>query len=192
MILAFLFIFMSPGAEAKKSKKIAGNIAIIETSEGDITIHLAQDRAPKTVENFVGLATGKKEWVHPQSGKKMKGTPLYSGTLFHRVIPDFMIQGGDPMGNGTGGPGYQFEDEVKSTDEFDRPGLLAMANAGPHTNGSQFFITLKPTPWLNGKHTIFGEVVGGMNVVEKIAKVPTQANDVPSTAIRIKKIKIKS
>lgn len=192
---AATFLFMTPLVQAQgdaKEKKTAGHsTAVIETSEGTITVKLYKDRAPKTVENFIGLATGKKEWTDPASGKKMKHKPLYSGTVFHRVIPDFMIQGGDPLGKGIGGPGYQFEDEVKSTDQFDRPGILAMANSGPNTNGSQFFITVKPTPWLNGKHTIFGEVTGGMDIVEKISKVPTEAGDVPKTAIQVKKIKIK-
>jgi len=166
--------------------------AVIETTEGNITVKLFADKAPKTVDNFVGLATGKKEWTHPESGKKEKGKPLYNGTLFHRVIPDFMIQGGDPLGKGIGGPGYQFEDELKATDQFDKDGILAMANAGPNTNGSQFFITVKPTPWLNGKHTIFGEVTKGMDIVKKISTAETLPGDVPKKPIKIKKIKIKS
>ena len=163
--------------------------AIISTSEGDITVKLFSDKTPKTVENFIGLANGKKEWKDPQTEKSVKGKPLYNGTVFHRVIPDFMIQGGDPAKNGTGGPGYQFEDE-KSSDDFSHPGILAMANSGPNTNGSQFFITVKPTPWLNGKHTIFGEVVKGMDVVEKISKLPKDERDNPLKPVVIKKIKI--
>jgi peptidyl-prolyl cis-trans isomerase A (cyclophilin A) len=172
-------------AEKKAAKQ---KTAEIQTTEGTITVELFSDSAPKTVDNFIGLATGKKEWT----GQNKKGQPLYSGTIFHRVIPDFMIQGGDPSGNGTGGPGYTFEDEVLPTDSFDSPGILAMANAGPGTNGSQFFITLKPTSWLNGKHTIFGKVTKGMNVVEKISKAKTGPNDMPVKEIKIKKIKINS
>ncbi len=175
--------------KAKASNK-AGS-AVIQTTEGDITVKLFPDRAPKTVENFVGLATGKKEWTHPETKKKMKGKPLYNDTIFHRVIPNFMIQGGDPLGIGIGGPGYQFEDETKPTDSFDRPGILAMANAGPNTNGSQFFITLAPTPWLNGRHTIFGEVTKGMDVVNKIVNAPRGPNDRPEKPVKIKSIKIK-
>ncbi len=166
--------------------------AIISTSEGDITVKLFSDKTPKTVENFVGLANGKKKWINPKTNQLEKGKSLYSGTIFHRVIPDFMIQGGDPLGNGTGSPGgpdYPFADE-KSDDEFSHPGILAMANSGPNTNGSQFFITVKPTPWLNGKHTIFGEVVKGMDIVEKISKVPTAGQDLPQKPVVIKKIKI--
>lgn len=165
--------------------------AVLKTSAGDITVKLFADQTPKTVENFVGLATGKKAWTDPKTGKEIKGTPLYNGTIFHRVIPEFMIQGGDPLGTGTGGPGYQFEDETKPTDKFDRPGILAMANAGPNTNGSQFFITLKPTPWLNGRHTIFGEVTQGMDVVNKIVAEPRGPNDRPEKPVTIQKITVK-
>jgi peptidyl-prolyl cis-trans isomerase A (cyclophilin A) len=143
--------------------------ATFKTSLGDIVIRLFPERAPKTVENFLGLAEGTREWSDPRSGKKVK-TPLYDGTVFHRVIPEFMIQGGDPLGTGTGGPGYRFADEIGPENRFDRPGLLAMANAGPNTNGSQFFITEVPTPHLNRGHTIFGEVVKGGDLVAKIAR----------------------
>ena len=132
--------------------------ATIETNRGTMVAKLYSKDAPRTVENFVGLATGEKAWKDPRSGEETK-RPLYDGTIFHRVIPDFMIQGGDPLGNGTGGPGYKFEDEFQSGRTFDRPCLLAMANSGPNTNGSQFFITEKATPWLNNRHTIFGELV---------------------------------
>jgi peptidyl-prolyl cis-trans isomerase A (cyclophilin A) len=169
---------------AKKESRV-----VIQTTLGDIQLKLFPERAPKTVENFLGLATGKKEWTHPSTGKKSK-TPLYSGTVFHRVIPNFMIQGGDPAGNGTGGPGYQFEDETSGSDRFDKPGILAMANAGPNTNGSQFFITLKPTPWLNGRHTIFGEVISGQEIVEKIGAVERDEMDRPKKEVRIKKIRV--
>jgi peptidyl-prolyl cis-trans isomerase A (cyclophilin A) len=143
--------------------------ATFKTTLGDIVIRLLPEKAPKTVENFLALAEGTKEWTDPRSGKKVS-TPLYDGTVFHRVIPEFMIQGGDPLGSGTGGPGYRFADEIGPDNKFDRPGLLAMANAGPNTNGSQFFITEVPTPHLNRGHTIFGEVVKGGDLVPKIAR----------------------
>ncbi len=142
--------------------------ATFQTSLGELVVKLLPEKAPKTVANFVGLAEGTREWKDPNSGQTVK-RPLYDGTLFHRVIPDFMIQGGDPLGTGTGGPGYRFEDEIGPDNRFDRPGLLAMANAGPNTNGSQFFITEVPTPHLNRGHTIFGEVVKGVELVRKIA-----------------------
>ena len=177
--------------KAKKEKAEKGTTAIFHTTEGNITVTLFKKRAPKTVENFVGLATGKKEWTDPKTGEKMKDKPLYNGTIFHRIIPGFMIQGGDPLGTGTGGPGYTFEDEFTPEDNFDKPGILAMANAGPGTNGSQFFITVKATPWLNGKHTIFGEVTKGMDVVEKIVGKERDPGDRPLKEIKIKKIVIK-
>jgi peptidyl-prolyl cis-trans isomerase A (cyclophilin A) len=148
----------------------AGDLyAIFKTTEGDIVIKLFEKDAPKTVANFVGLATGKKQWTDPRNGQK-SNAPLYDGTVFHRVIPQFMIQGGDPLGTGTGDPGYRFEDEFQSGRRFDKPGLLAMANAGPNTNGSQFFITEVPTPHLNNRHTIFGEAVKGGELVPRIAR----------------------
>jgi peptidyl-prolyl cis-trans isomerase A (cyclophilin A) len=143
--------------------------ATFKTSMGDIVVKLLPDKAPKTVENFLGLAEGTKEWTDPRSGQKVK-KPLYDGTRFHRVIPDFMIQGGDPLGNGTGGPGYRFADEIGPDNKFDKSGKLAMANAGPGTNGSQFFITEVPTPHLDRGHTIFGETVKGQDLVAKIAR----------------------
>jgi peptidyl-prolyl cis-trans isomerase A (cyclophilin A) len=143
--------------------------ATFKTSMGDIVVKLLPEKAPNTVANFVGLAEGTKEWTDPRNGQKTK-TPLYDGTMFHRVIPDFMIQGGDPLGTGTGGPGYRFGDEIGPDNKFSKPGLLAMANAGPGTNGSQFFITEVPTPWLDKGHTIFGEVVKGGELVPKITR----------------------
>ncbi|MBI5546755.1 MAG: peptidylprolyl isomerase [Deltaproteobacteria bacterium] len=143
--------------------------ATFKTSMGDIVVKLFCKEAPKTVENFVGLATGEKDWTDPRNGQPSRA-PLYDGTVFHRVLPDFMIPGGDPLGRGTGGPGYQFEDEFQSGKAFNKPGLLAMANSGPNTNGSQFFITEVPTPWLNNKHTIFGEVIKGFDLVPKITR----------------------
>ncbi|MFF8275507.1 peptidylprolyl isomerase [Streptomyces lateritius] len=148
--------------------------ATLKTSQGDIRIRLLPNHAPKTVRNFVELAQGEREWTHPATGK-VSTDRLYDGTVFHRVIKDFMIQGGDPLGNGTGGPGYEFADEFHPELFFDRPYLLAMANAGPGTNGSQFFVTVGATTWLNRKHTIFGEVVGeaSKKVVDAIATTET-------------------
>jgi len=168
------------------------NTAILHTSEGEITIELFPNQAPKTVANFVELATGAKEWVDPNVGEKVKKN-LYDGTIFHRVIPGFMIQGGDPLGSGMGGPGYNFADEFHGELNFDRPYLLAMANAGPNTNGSQFFITVAPTTWLNRKHSIFGEVkdAASQAIVDKIAAAKTGANDKPVQAIKITSITIK-
>lgn len=159
------------------------------TSEGTFTARL-MDHAPTTVANFIDLATGKREWRDPRDGQR-KSESLYEGTIFHRVIPGFMIQGGDPQGTGMGGPGYRFEDECPpGAPKFDRPGLLAMANAGPNTNGSQFFVTVAPTPHLTGKHTIFGEVIEGMEVVEAIATVETGAQDRPKKDVVLERVEI--
>ncbi len=168
------------------------NQATLHTSMGDIVIELFPNHAPKTVANFIGLATGAKEWVDPNIGEKVK-TNLYDGTIFHRVIPNFMIQGGDPLGSGMGGPGYNFADEFHGELSFDKPYLLAMANAGPNTNGSQFFITVAPTAWLNRKHSIFGEVkdAASQKVVDAIATVKTGANDKPAQAIKITSVSFK-
>lgn len=173
--------------EAKKGTK--NMIAVFETNKGTFKIQLFRDKAPKTVDNFVGLAEGTKEWTDPKSGKKVK-TKFYDGLKFHRVIPNFMIQGGDPLGNGTGGPGYRFEDEIHPTLKHDKPGKLSMANAGPGTNGSQFFVTVAATPWLDGKHTVFGEVIEGMDVVNDISKAKTGPMDRPAEDIVIKTLKI--
>ena len=167
-----------------------GLYATFETSEGNIVCRLFDKEAPKTVANFVELAEGKREWTHPSTHKKSKDR-LYDGTIFHRVIPDFMIQGGDPQGTGMGGPGYQFEDETKgSPHKFDKAGKLAMANAGPGTNGSQFFITVAATPWLTGNHTIFGEVVEGQDVADKISKVARGPQDKPKTPVVLESVTI--
>jgi peptidyl-prolyl cis-trans isomerase A (cyclophilin A) len=147
--------------------------AVFHTDQGDITVELFPEKAPKTVENFVGLATGKKEWQHPATKEVMQNKPLYNGTVFHRTIPNFMIQGGDPLATGTGGPGYRFADEFSDL-KFDAGGYLAMANSGPGTNGSQFFITVAPTPHLNNRHTIFGKVTSGMDIVKKISEMPSE------------------
>jgi peptidyl-prolyl cis-trans isomerase A (cyclophilin A) len=152
--------------------------ATLKTTQGDVEILLFENHAPKTVANFVGLATGTREWTDPRTGER-RTTPLYDGTIFHRVIPDFMIQGGDPLGSGRGGPGYTFADEFHPDLRFSRPYLLAMANSGPATNGSQFFVTVAPTAWLDRKHTIFGQVARGAEIVDAISKVPTGAQDRP-------------
>jgi len=167
-----------------------GTYATIETNQGTIVCKLFEKEAPKTVANFTELAEGKRDWKDGVSGKKGPG-PLYNGTIFHRVIPEFMIQGGDPSGTGMGGPGYKFEDETKgSPHKFDKPGKLAMANAGPGTNGSQFFITVGATPWLTGNHTIFGEVVEGYDVVEKISKLPRNRQDKPNADVTVNSVTI--
>jgi peptidyl-prolyl cis-trans isomerase A (cyclophilin A) len=164
-------------------------IATLHTTLGPIVIRLFPDDAPQTVDNFVGLAEGTKEWLDPQSGQKSTA-PLYNGTIFHRVIDGFMIQGGDPLGTGTGGPGYRFPDEFKSGRRFDRKYLLAMANSGPNTNGSQFFITVTQTPHLNNLHTIFGEVIEGSDIVDRISKAPTGRMDRPLDDISIESVTI--
>ncbi len=165
--------------------------ATIHTSMGDILVNLFPDHAPKTVRNFTGLADGSQEWTDPRTRAKSTA-PLYDGTIFHRVIPGFMLQGGDPLGTGTGGPGYNFADEPHPELVFDKPYLLAMANAGPNTNGSQFFITVAPTAWLNFKHTIFGEVADqpSRNVVDAIAAVATGSQDRPKVDVVISSITI--
>jgi peptidyl-prolyl cis-trans isomerase A (cyclophilin A) len=168
----------------------AGMYATFDTTEGKIVCRLFDKEAPNTVKNFTDLAEGKREWTHPVTNQKSSDR-LYDGSIFHRVIPDFMVQGGDPAGSGFGGPGYKFADETTgSPHKFDKPGKLAMANAGPNTNGSQFFITVAPTAWLTGKHTIFGEVVEGMDVVTKISKVKTAANDKPAKEVKINSVTI--
>src|SRR6516165_4677671 len=163
--------------------------ATLTTTQGMVTIRLFPDHAPKTVRNFVELAEGGREWTDPRT-RAMTKEKFYDGTIFHRVIPGFMIQGGDPLGTGTGGPGYQFGDEIHPDLRFDKPYLLTMANAGPGTNGSQFFITVAPTPWLNGKHTIFGEVVGGADVVDTISHVETVPGDRPVEDVTVESVTI--
>jgi peptidyl-prolyl cis-trans isomerase A (cyclophilin A) len=164
--------------------------ATFVTSQGSFTVQLMPEHAPETVRNFVELANGGREWTDPRDGQA-KTDALYPGTTFHRVIDGFMIQGGDPTGTGMGGPGYTFGDECPpGGPSFDRPGLLAMANAGPGTNGSQFFVTVSATEWLTGRHTIFGEVTEGYDVVERISKAPTGAQDKPAEEIVIERIDI--
>jgi peptidyl-prolyl cis-trans isomerase A (cyclophilin A) len=167
-----------------------GTYAIFKTTEGTITVRLFPDVAPITVTNFIELAEGKREWTHPLTGVKSTNK-LYDGTIFHRVIKDFMVQGGDPAGTGMGGPGYRFQDETKgSPHRFDKPGKLAMANAGPGTNGSQFFITTVATEWLTGKHTIFGEVVEGQDIAVKITNVPRSSQDKPHKPVVLESVTI--
>jgi len=161
--------------------------ATFKTSLGDIVVKLYDADAPETVKNFIALAEGSKDW----NSSSKKGPKLYDGTIFHRVIPEFMIQGGDPEGTGMGGPGYRFADETKgSPHTFTKPGKLAMANAGPNTNGSQFFITVTDTGWLTGKHTIFGEVTEGYDIVEKISKTPRDGMDRPKTPVILESVTI--
>ena len=161
----------------------------LRTTKGDITLELFEQRAPRTVENFLGLATGEIEWSDPDTGETRTDS-LYEGTIFHRIIGDFMIQGGDPEGTGEGGPGYTFDDEFHEDLNHDKAGILSMANRGPDTNGSQFFITLGPQPHLDGKHAVFGHVIDGMDVVEEIGRVPTDRNDKPMQDIEIESVDI--
>lgn len=167
----------------------AGMYAIFETTEGNIVVKLLEKEAPKTVENFVGLAEGTKEFTDAKTGKKTKRN-FYDGLVFHRVIPKFMIQGGCPLGTGTGDPGYRFADEFHPSLKHSKPGKLSMANAGPGTNGSQFFITVAATPWLDNKHAIFGEVVEGQDVADKISNLPRDSGDRPKTPVVMNKVRI--
>ena len=160
------------------------------TTMGNIVVELEEQRAPNTVKNFVGLATGSQEWKHPRSGEAHAGKPLYDGTIFHRVIQDFMIQGGDPLGQGTGGPGYRFKDEFHPELKHDKVGVLSMANSGPNTNGSQFFITEKPTPWLDNRHSVFGHTVVGADLIPKITRVAKGPSDRPQQDVVLQKIEI--
>lgn len=167
----------------------SGTYAIFETTQGNIVVRLLEKEAPKTVENFIGLAEGTKEFTDENTGKKLKKN-FYNGLGFHRVIPQFMIQGGCPQGTGRGGPGYRFADEFHPSLNHSKPGKLSMANAGPGTNGSQFFITVAATPWLDNKHTIFGEVVEGQDVANKISNLPRDSSDRPKTPVTINKVRI--
>jgi Peptidyl-prolyl cis-trans isomerase (rotamase) - cyclophilin family len=172
--------------------------ATIHTNHGDIVVNLFGNHAPKTVKNFVGLATGEQAWTHPESGEEKTGTPLYNDTIFHRIISDFMIQGGDPLGQGVGGPGYRFDDEINPDLDFTEPYKLAMANAGLQmgrgTNGSQFFITTIPTTWLQGKHTIFGDVTDekSKEIVSALNNVATDGRDKPLEDVVISSIDVES
>jgi peptidyl-prolyl cis-trans isomerase A (cyclophilin A) len=159
------------------------------TSMGNIIVRLEEERAPKTVKNFVGLATGTQEWKDPRTGESRRGVPFYDGTVFHRVIPDFMIQGGCPIGQGTGNPGYRFEDEFHPALKHSGSGILSMANSGPASNGSQFFITEGATPHLDNKHSVFGTTVAGIEIVGKIARVPVRGSK-PQTDVKLEKVEI--
>ena len=177
-------------SKTQPKKRFKKMFALFETSIGKFKVQLFFGQTPKTVENFVGLAEGTKEWTDPKTKDTVK-RPFYNGLIFHRVIKNFMIQGGDPLGIGTGGPGYQFEDEFHPDLRHDKEGTLSMANAGKNTNGSQFFITLGPQPRLNNKHSVFGEVVEGMDVVHAIGNTPTnRANDRPKVDVVINKVTI--
>ncbi|MFB6195514.1 MAG: peptidylprolyl isomerase [Haloplanus sp.] len=164
--------------------------ATLHTSEGDVEIDLFDERAGRTVDNFVGLATGEKEWLDPDTGEPVDGEPLYDDVPFHRVIEDFMIQTGDPEGTGRGGPGYTFPDEFHPELRHDDPGVVSMANRGPDTNGSQFFITLDAQPHLDDRHAVFGDVIDGMDVVEAIGSVPTDGNDRPREAVLLESVDV--
>jgi peptidyl-prolyl cis-trans isomerase A (cyclophilin A) len=181
----------SPAKKPATTVTASNPKAVIDTTAGALTCTLFPDKAPIGVANFVGLAKGTKDWTNPASGRKMHGVPLYNGTIFHRVIPDFMIQGGDPLGSGTGDPGYKFKNETSPDLTFDRPGRMAYANAGPNTNGSQFFITEVAYPSLDGNYTIFGQCdAPSVELVKKIARMPRNGNDRPNDPPKINKITI--
>ena len=186
-VIAVLVLGLLCGSGARAQEKKGPVYATLKTGMGDIVIQLFEEKAPKTVANFVDLATGAKEWTDPKTRSLVKRS-LYNGTIFHRVIPGFMIQGGDPLGNGTGGPGYRFEDEFHPDLKHSKAGILSMANSGPNTNGSQFFITHRATPWLDGKHSVFGEVVKGQNVVDAIASVSRDFRDRPIKDVVIQEV----
>jgi peptidyl-prolyl cis-trans isomerase A (cyclophilin A) len=188
-IVPLKVIFSWAQAGAQKEPTLPGVYAQFVTTEGTFTIRLFDQEAPRTVENFVGLAEGTKEWTDPRTNKKVK-QPYYDGTIFHRIIDGFMIQGGDPLGQGIGGPGYNFADEFNPKLRHDKVGIMSMANRGPNTNGGQFFITLGPTPHLDDRHSVFGEVVEGLDVVQKIGKTRTGDRDRPVTDIAIQTVKI--
>ena len=186
-LIAALILSVGPALAADAPEKKGPVYATLKTSMGDIVVQLFEDKAPNTVANFIGLATGTNEWIDPKTQEKVK-RPLYNGTIFHRVIPGFMIQGGDPLGNGTGGPGYRFADEFNPALRHTKGGILSMANAGPNTNGSQFFITLAPALHLDNHHSVFGEVVKGQDVLVAIGNVPRDSNDRPLKDVVLKEV----
>jgi len=184
-----MWVTFDQGDNLGRSGGYVATYAKFDTTLGSFKIRMFDQEAPNTVANFVGLVEGTKEWKDPKTGERRK-TPFYDGIIFHRVINGFMIQGGDPLGQGTGGPGYNFADEFHPKARHDKAGILSMANAGPNTNGSQFFITLGPTPHLDNRHSVFGEVVEGLDVVKKIGAVPTGRQDRPVTPVVINKVTI--
>src|ERR1700676_2923344 len=175
--------------QGEQVTRAPGTYAILETSQGNIVCRLFEKEAPQTVANFIGLAEGTKEFTYPATGEKNK-RPFFDGPAFHRVIPSFMIQGGCPLGTGTGGPGYRFADEFHPSLRHDRPGKLSMANSGPGTNGSQFFVTVAATPWLDNRHSIFGEVIEGQEIATKISEVPRDSSDRPRTPVVLEHVRI--
>jgi len=191
LAVAGMALALACGAAAvgAQTKLKSGVYAHFTTNQGTFTVQLFEKDAPKTVANFIGLAEGTKEWTDPKTGQKVK-RPYYNGLTFHRIIPDFMIQGGDPLGNGTGGPGYKFADEFSPRLRHGKAGMLSMANSGPNSNGGQFFITLAATPHLDDKHSIFGEVVDGMPVVKKMGSVNTDRGDKPLSPVILQSVKI--
>ncbi len=189
LFLTAFLIVMIGGKLVEAQGKKGPLYATLKTTMGDVVLLLFEEKVPKTVGNFVGLATGTKEWTDPKTRQRVK-RPLYNGTIFHRVIPNFMIQAGDPLGNGTGGPGYRFGDEFHPDLKHSKAGIVSMANAGPNTNGSQFFITLRATPWLDGKHSVFGEVIKGQSVVKAIVNVPRDRRDRPRREVVLLKVVI--
>ena len=190
MRVVWFFILAAVTPLSQNPELGEGVYAHFETNKGNFTIELFEDIAPNTVANFVGLATGEREWTHPANEQVQRGVPYYDGLIFHRVIDGFMIQGGDPLGNGTGGPGFEFDDEISTNARHGKEGMLSMANRGPNTNGGQFFITLAPTPHLDGLHSVFGEVVEGMDVVRSIGQVRTGPQDKPLSNVVIEKVTI--
>lgn len=189
-LMACLALVATCGGPRNQGDARPARKAIIKTSMGDIVCELYPDKAPMTVDIITGLADGSREWTDPKTGEKKTGTPYYDGIIFHRVIPDFMIQTGDPTGTGRGGPGFAFEDEFHPELRFDKPGRLAMANAGPGTNGSQFFITLAPTPHLDGRHTIFGQVTDGQEIAVAISQAARDGADMPHQEVKIRSVEI--
>ena len=189
-ILAITVMACGEGSAPKSTATGAPRRMIIETTHGTITCELYPDKAPMTIDIISELAEGTREWTHPGTGEKMTNTPYYDGIIFHRVIPNFMIQTGDPLGKGIGGPGFSFNDEFSPDLTFDKSGLLGMANSGPNTNGGQFFITVGPTPHLTGAHTIFGRVIEGQDVADAISRVDRDARDKPLETVAIKTVRI--